>query len=71
MKTSPGGEAQPFVPVLRSTWRRDPPLIVSDVQCEELSAVDPESVPELRELSSVAYISLVWGFVLSGWGFEE
>ena len=30
-KRSPGGEAQLLVPLWRSTWWRDPPLITSDI----------------------------------------
>ena len=54
-KRSPGGEAQPFVPVWRSTWRRDPPLIASDIHSTivvvvvvEIESLDREvRAPEL------------------------
>ena len=36
----PGGEAQPLVPVWRSTWRNDPPLMVSVVH-SGTADVDP------------------------------
>jgi len=53
----PGGEAQPLVPVSRSTWWKDPPLIVSVIHSGTVVVDSVSSGLELLLLSSVV---LVW-----------
>lgn len=67
-KRSPGGEAQPFVPVWRSTWRRDPPLIASDIHSTivvvvvvETESLDREvRAPELVRCFCFVGHMLIW-----------
>lgn len=44
---SPGGEAQPLVPVVRSTWRSDPLWMDSEIQSavEVVDSSDLENFP--------------------------
>jgi len=57
----PGGEAQPLVPVSRSTWQKDPPLIVSVIHS---GAVVVDSVSAgLELLLSSSVVVSVWFMV--------
>lgn len=54
----PGGEAQPLVPVSRSTWRNDPPLIVLVIHSG--TVVIDSVLAGLEFLLSLSVVDLVW-----------
>jgi len=53
----PGGEAQPLVPVSRSTWQKEPPLIVSVIHS---GTVMVDSVSAGLEFLLSSVVVLVW-----------